>query len=214
MDSLITYDEAAEFLKNQPLLSPRPDFAKLCALRKHMVKALKQLVFPQSQIHGWLGMVLSPMVYALLETNPFAIPGNPGPVAVYTQFATPAVIKQANNLFKRLQNEHQSYKNIRRACVCMLDTNVVDQFKVSNIPTLIGWNASMSISNILDQLDGTYGKPYTMTLLQNDTLFRSKCNPTDAPSHFSTGSNSAKKYRSSRVTHTPTFKSSTTQFVC
>ena len=112
MDSLITFDEATEFLKNPPSLSPRPDFSKLCALRKHMVKALKKLVCPQSQIHGWLVMVLSPMVYALLEPNPFAVPGNPGPVAVYTQFSTPAMIKQANNLFLRLQKEHQSYNNI------------------------------------------------------------------------------------------------------
>jgi hypothetical protein len=42
MDSLITYDEVAEFLKNPPLLSPRPDFSKMRALRRHMVKALKQ----------------------------------------------------------------------------------------------------------------------------------------------------------------------------
>ena len=62
----------------------------------------------------------------------------------------------------------------------MLNANVADQFKVSNIPTLIGWNASMSISNILDQLDGTYEKPDTMNLIQNDTLFQSAFNPTDA----------------------------------
>ncbi len=74
MDSLITYDEVAEFLKNPPLLSPRPDFSKMRALRKHMVKALKQLVCPQSAVHGWTGMVLSPMVYALLEPTAFAIP--------------------------------------------------------------------------------------------------------------------------------------------
>ena len=30
MDSLITFNEAAEFLKNPPSLSPRPDFTKLC----------------------------------------------------------------------------------------------------------------------------------------------------------------------------------------
>ena len=59
MDSLITYDEAAEFLKNPPSLSPRLDFTKMRALRKHMVKALKQLLCPQSAVHGWTGMVLS-----------------------------------------------------------------------------------------------------------------------------------------------------------
>ena len=48
MDSLITFNEAAEFLKNPPSLSPQPDFSKLCTLRKHMVKALKKLVCPQS----------------------------------------------------------------------------------------------------------------------------------------------------------------------
>ena len=63
----------------------------------------------------------------------------------------------------------------------MLDTNIADQFKVSNVPTLIGWNQSMSIINILDQLNGTYGKPDTITLLHNDTLFRSAFNPMDAP---------------------------------
>ena len=181
MDSLITYDEAAEFLKNPPSLSPRPGFANMRALRKHMVTALKQLVCPQSAVHGWTGMVLSPMVYALLEPTAFAIPGNPGPVAVYNQFATPAAIKTADNLFKRLQNEHQSYENIRRACFRMLDSNIADQFKVSNVPTRIGWNQSMSIIDIIDQLNTTYGKPDTITLLHNDTLFRSAFNPEDAP---------------------------------
>jgi len=171
MDSLITFDEAAEFLKNPPSLSPQPDFTKLRVLIKHMLKALKQLACPQSAIHGLLGMVLSPMVYALLEPNPFSIPGNPGPVAVYPQIALPAQVKQVNTMFLKLQKEHQSYENIWRACFRMLDEKVTDQFKVSNIPALIGWNASMSIINILDQLDGTYGKPDTMTLIQNNTHF-------------------------------------------
>jgi len=48
-------------------------------------------------------MVLSLMVYALLKPTPFAITGNPGPVALYTQFATPAMIKQANAIFLSLQ---------------------------------------------------------------------------------------------------------------
>ena len=61
----------------------------------------------------------------------------------------------------------------------MLDELVSDQFKVSNIPTLTGWNTSMSIMNMLNQLETTYGKPNAMTLFANDTLFRSAFNPND-----------------------------------
>jgi hypothetical protein len=58
---------------------------------------------------------------------------------------------------------------------------VSDQFKVSNIPTLTGWNTSMSIMNMLDQLKTTYDKPNAMTLFANNTLFCSAFNPNDAP---------------------------------
>jgi hypothetical protein len=73
------------------------------------------------------------------------------------------------------------YRNIQRACFRMLDELVSNQFKVSNIPTLTGWNASMSIMNMLDQLVRTYGKPNAMMLFANDTLFCSTFNPNDAP---------------------------------
>jgi hypothetical protein len=92
------------------------------------------------------------MVYALLEPNPFQDPTDPGGVAVYTQFATASMIKMANAIFTRAQNEWDSFRNINRACFRMLDELVSNQFKLSNIPTLTGWNASMSIMNMLDQL--------------------------------------------------------------
>ena len=57
MDQLITIDEAAEFLKNPPSVSPRPDFVKVRVLRKHIIKAPKQLDCPQSLTHGWIGLV-------------------------------------------------------------------------------------------------------------------------------------------------------------
>ncbi len=62
MDHLIKYKEVVEFIKNPPTLSPCLEFAKLRAMQKHMVKVLKQLVCPQSAIHGWSGLVLVPMV--------------------------------------------------------------------------------------------------------------------------------------------------------
>ena len=87
-------------------------------------------------------------------------------------------------MFARAQNEYKSYKNINRACFRMLDENVTNQFKVSNIPTLTGWDTIMSIREMIDQLEGSYGKPDKMTLFTNDTLFCSVFNPNEAPGMF------------------------------
>ena len=113
MDHTITFDEIAGFLKNPPTLLPRPDFVKIRALRKHMVRALKQLTCPQSVIHRWSSLILALMVYALLEPNPFQDPTDPGAVAVYMQFATQSMIKIADAIFTRVQNEWSSYRNIQ-----------------------------------------------------------------------------------------------------
>ncbi len=63
----------------------------------------------------------------------------------------------------------------------MLDKTVCNQFKVSNTPNLTGWNSTMTICIILEQLEASYGKPDTMTLFRNNTLFQSPFPPTEAP---------------------------------
>jgi hypothetical protein len=141
MDSLITYNETAEFLKNHPTMLPRPDlprpdFAKLRALCKHMMQVLKQLVCPQSQIHGWTGLVMDPGLHALIEPNPFNILINPGATPVYQNFATPAMMKMVDYAFEQNKNYFLFFTNINRACFCMLDDTVPNQFKVSNQPNL------------------------------------------------------------------------------
>jgi hypothetical protein len=73
--------------------------------------------------------------------------------------------------FLQDKNYFLSYKNFARACFRMFDTNVAAQFKVSTTPSLMGWNSTMSINVILDQLQDSYGKPNIMTLFNNDTLF-------------------------------------------
>ena len=52
----------------------------------------------------------------------------------------------------------------------MLDANMSAQYKVSNNPNLTGWNATMSVLDILNQLQDTYGNPSMMTLFTNETL--------------------------------------------
>jgi hypothetical protein len=172
MDHLITYKEAAVFLKNPPSLTPRPDFARICALRKHIATALKLLVCPQSAIHGWAGLVMDPVMYALLEpTAPFVGVNKPGNFPVYANFATEATIKMTDKQFKCDKYYYFSFVNINWACFHMLDSTIADQFKVSNTLNMMGWNLSMSVRSIIEQLETLYGKPNTMLLFHNDVLF-------------------------------------------
>jgi hypothetical protein len=63
----------------------------------------------------------------------------------------------------------------------MLNANVSDQFKVSNNPTLTGWNSTMSIIDILGQLQVSYSKPNMMMLYTNNSLFRSPSTASNSP---------------------------------
>ena len=181
MDAIIDFDEVADFLKNPPSLEPRPDFTKIQALRKHIIMALAQLQCPQEAIHGWSGLAVDPVAYQLLTGKTFIIPPDPGPTAVYPAWAAPNNARTIDAKFLRAKNYYLSYQNIHRACFRMLDATVSAQFKVSNNPNLTGWNATMSVLDILDQLQNSYGKPDMMTIFNNETLYRSPMAPSDSP---------------------------------
>jgi hypothetical protein len=87
------------------------------------------------------------------------------------------IMKMTQATFDRDKIYFLSYKNITRACFRMLNANVSAQFKVSNNPAITGWNLTMSIIDILNQLQVSYGKPNMITLHTNDTLF---CSPMPA----------------------------------
>jgi len=83
--------------------------------------------------------------------------------------------------FVLCRNYCLSYLNIKRACYNVLDKTINDAFKFFPDPTLTGWNPSMEIIDIMEQMTTTYGCPTPTALLHNDTLFRSPYSPTDAP---------------------------------
>jgi hypothetical protein len=183
MDAIIiTLEEVTGFLKKKPSLAPRSDFNQLRALCQHIVRALKQLSRPQSAIHGWSGLAITLAMYLLLKPQPFIEPADPGNTAVYPQFSPTARIKMIDAAFTRDKNYYLSFKNnISRACFKMLDDSISNQSKVSNTPNLTGWNSTMMIIVILHQLESSYGKPDTMTLLGNNTLFQSPFPANEAP---------------------------------
>jgi hypothetical protein len=125
MDHLITHEEAGGFIKNPPSLVPRPDFAKNCALCKHYVTGLKQLIFSQSLIHRWASLVMDPVMYALLEpTMPFVAIVDPDEYTIYINFATKAVMKMTDKIFERNKNYLLSFININsgHASACSTTT--------------------------------------------------------------------------------------------
>jgi hypothetical protein len=63
----------------------------------------------------------------------------------------------------------------------MLDELVPNQFKVLNTPTLTGWNSTMSIHEILTQLEDGYSKPSSGALFATDNCFKSAFGANKAP---------------------------------
>ncbi len=181
MDNIISLNKVVGFLCNPPSVAPCPDFSKLRALRQHIVKALKQIKCPQSFIHWWSGLTMAPTVYTLLRPQPFIVPADPCLGPVYALFAPPNTVKMAYAAFERNKNYFLSYKNINQACFRMLNELMSNQFKVSNTPALIKWNALMSIQDILNQMEGLYGKPSSASSFAANTLFKSPFAASEAP---------------------------------
>ncbi len=68
-------------------------------------------------------------------------------------------------------------------CYDVLDEHVNDPYKVAppTTPPTTGWNATMSIRDIFDQLASTYGKPTPDAMRQNNVNFLAAYNPQDPP---------------------------------
>jgi hypothetical protein len=92
-------------------------------------------------------MVMACKLYALLTTQPFPLPTNPGATAIYIRNQLPGQpvnntplmrMEQASidSLFNQCKAYFLSMKNIEQACFTALDSLVNNAFKVSNNPTV------------------------------------------------------------------------------
>jgi hypothetical protein len=104
MDNIVSFNDVVGFLCNPPTVVPHLDFAKLRALCKNILKAMKQLGCPQSFIHSWSGLTMAPNVYALLKLMQFVVPTNPGATPLYTVFMPLATMKMIDAAFKQDKN--------------------------------------------------------------------------------------------------------------
>jgi hypothetical protein len=197
MDTVINIDEVTTLLASLPsLANVCPNFENIRVLRRHFERALQRLPCPQSTLHGWKEMVMARELYALLTPNPFRLPNDPGPNAVYVRPINPlnpVVVpdpsvpltrtEQAtiDTTFARRQNYYMSIVNIERASFTAIDACINDASKVLNDPTIQGWHAGMSVMSILGQLSSLYVQPTPAVLDGNDTRFCSPYSVADLP---------------------------------
>jgi hypothetical protein len=189
MDVTITTDEVASLLgPTLPSTNPRPNFENIRTLHHHIERALQTLPCPQSIHLGWKGLVMSCGMYALLTPTPFRRPNDPGPAAVYTRNdpadTTPLTRTEQASIDTALARERHYYHsliNFERACFIALNANIDIAFKVSDIPTIVGWHAGMETRDILDQLSQTYGQPTPAALEINNVTFCGHYSAANAP---------------------------------
>jgi hypothetical protein len=137
-------------------------------------------------------MVMACKLYALLTTQPFRLPTNPGATAIHVCNQLPGQpvdnaplmrMEQASidSLFNRCKAYFLLMQNIEQGCFTALDSSVNDAFKVSNDPTVRGWHAGMRVIDINDQLSMIYGQPTPSALEANDHIFQSPTSAADPP---------------------------------
>ena len=197
MDATIGYDTVVGLLANPPSLGSRPNFFNLRELRLHYARALKKVPCPQSAINGWSGAVLSPAMYALIDTTPFhwnistsAIPVFPARFVLEDDGTNGAEIPYTRDeiltitaTHARRKHLHDTGINICRAVFDTLDAHVGDEFKSppDSAPGTVGWNLTMLPNDMFEQLMLTYGKPTPDAVRQNNMTFYSAYNPKDPP---------------------------------
>lgn len=195
MNNIIAYDTVKKLVENPPSLGDRPDFFNLRELRNHFARKLKSLECPQSRVNGWSGFILSPPMYALIDPNPWQM----------SQLNMPSIVPEFPPRFEPdgttpkpysreetmtitskhtiQQNYHLTAQNIYRGVYDTLDAHVNDAFKVApkTTPATVGWNSSMTLIDIFDQLMMTYGRPTPDAVRQNMMTFLAPYNPQDPP---------------------------------
>jgi hypothetical protein len=146
MNVIISYDTSMSLLANLPSLDPRPDFFNLRVLQTHFTRALKNVPCPQSAVNGWMGAVLLPAMYALIDTNPFnwninprtAVPDFPAHFATLPDGTQRAELPYSSKEILTIMAEHTLDKNYHKtgvnvchACFKVLDAHVANAYKTA-----------------------------------------------------------------------------------
>jgi hypothetical protein len=136
-------------------------------------------------------------MYSLIDPKPFnlkllnlptttGVPKFPPIYAADGTTVVPYMREQTLRITATFTHQKKYYNtacNIYRAVYNMLDAHVDKAFKVAppTTPPPIGWNTSMLLNDIFNQMMKTYGRPTPNTMRQNMMTFLPPYNPQDPP---------------------------------
>jgi hypothetical protein len=198
MNVIISYKTIVGLLANPSSLDPCPNFFNLCALQTCFAWALKKVLCPQSNMNRWASAVLAPAMYTLIDTNAFhwkikpktLVPDFPSRFALQADGTQGASLPYSWEEILAITAEHTLKKNyyetginVSHACFDVLNAHVANAYKTAPASgsSTIGWNLTMMLNKIFEQLMSTKIKPSPDAMRQNNLMFISAYNLKNPP---------------------------------
>jgi hypothetical protein len=167
-----------------PKVSGQPTYATISSIKK-LVAANAASVSCNNGggLHGYLGIVLSPAVYATIAAAPFIAPVYPGPHPAVAFGATAAQITAATTMHKeqlREWREHTSMQNALKKQVL----EAVDPIYLRALRNRHTGYANHTIREILTHLIDAYGLITPIDLKKNNDLLNEPWDPSTPFEHL------------------------------
>ena len=177
----ISYEEAKTRIGVLPTCGPRPNATNIRALVKTLAERAATIPSTQSSDHGYLGMVVTPGEYALVENNPWRDFPDPGPVRGNIDGnATATQQRDAEAIYRGAKTIFDSQSNVRRAVNDALNAAIPQPFRRST--NTIGvriFRATDDTREIIQRLQNSYGKPSPSIKEEKGQLWRAPWNPAE-----------------------------------
>jgi len=161
-----------------PTLAPRPTGATIRALEQDLVKKLGSIPSHQSREHGYIGMILQPVLYARRTNTPWADFVDPGPHRAIDPAMNTA--GQADLLvdYNYRKGVYDSEQNVKAAIIMGLNKAVPPEYR--RIPNAVGtreFRITDSPLDILNQIRNVYGPLSPTERMQMENKWAEIWNP-------------------------------------
>ena len=171
-DGICTYEECLKIIGTLTRLTPMPTFRNIRQLVRELIIAAKEIPSLQSDINGHAGMIMAPVLYAMIEHAPWTEPDNPGPRPAFPQHRV-AGEQERLEIDQEWKVEHRiwcTYSNFRRACHHAINKAVPEEYKTTDTIGQSGYVSNMTIRQIIDTLEDPWGIPTPADIMSNDRL--------------------------------------------